>query len=380
MAVKWSPEATAGDARAGTLTTPHGDLPTPAFMPVGTAGTVKGVDPEELSAAGYRMALSNTYHLMLRPGHERVRNLGGLHRMMAWDGALLTDSGGFQAFSLDSLVKLNDEGVLFRSHLDGSRHLLTPERAIEVQEALGADVIMALDHCAPLPSDRSAVEDAVQRTTAWLGRCVSARRRTQDQALFGIVQGGVDEGLRRRSAEEICAFDLPGYAIGGLSVGEAVEDMWATAAFTAPLLPEDRPRYLMGVGRPDDLIEAVGSGVDMFDCVLPTRCARTGLLFTSRGDLVVKHARWKDDPGPPDPACDCPLCSRFSLAYLRHLFVAKEILGLRLMTLHNLHFYRRLMAGLRDAIAADEFEAFSKRFRSARLELGTRIRSRPTPT
>jgi len=379
VAVKWTGEGALGEARAGVLTTPHGDVQTPVFMPVGTAGTVKGIDPLELKALGYGLMLSNTYHLMLRPGHERVEALGGLHAMMAWDGAVLTDSGGFQAFSLGNLSRMNDEGVEFRSHHDGSKHLLTPERAVEIQEALGADIIMAFDHCAALPAESSAVEDAVRRTTAWLGRCVAARTRTEDQALFGIVQGGVDLDLRRRSVEEVCAFDLPGFAIGGLSVGESVEAMWDTARGTAPLMPADKPRYLMGVGRPDDLIEAVRAGVDMFDCVLPTRCARTGLLFTSRGDLVVRNARWADDGDPPDPDCDCPCCSRFSLTYLRHLFVAKEMLGMRLLTLHNLAFYRRLMTKLRAAILDGTLDSFVAEFRAKREELGIRIKRPQSP-
>jgi queuine tRNA-ribosyltransferase len=349
------------------------------FMPVGTAGTVKSIDPDELKALGYGLCLSNTYHLMLRPGHERVRALGGLHRMMAWGGALLTDSGGFQAFSLSDLSKMSEQGVEFRSHHDGSKHLLTPESAVAIQEALGADIIMAFDHCAALPAERADVEDAVRRTTAWLQRCVDARTRTEDQALFGIVQGGIDPELRRRSVEEVCAFDLPGFAIGGLSVGESVQDMWDTARLTAPLMPADKPRYLMGVGKPDDLIEGVKAGVDMFDCVLPTRAARTGLLFTSRGDLVLKNARWKDDPGPPDPRCDCPCCSRFSLAYLRHLLVSKEILGVRLLTLHNLALYKRLMEGLRAAILDGSLDNFVASFRAGREELGSRIRRPQNP-
>ncbi len=375
MAVTLIVEARAGAARAGVLTTPHGALETPAFMPVGTAGTVKAMDPDELSALGYRMLLGNTYHLMLRPGAERVAALGGLHRMMAWPGALLTDSGGYQVFSLGRRVRLSEDGATFRSHLDGSEHVLTPERAMAIQEALGADVAMALDHCPALPAPRAEVEAAVARTSDWLARCVAAHRR-DDQALFGIVQGGTDPALRRRSVEEVCAFDLPGYAVGGLSVGEEAQAMWETAAATAALLPADRPRYLMGVGTPDDLLQCVQAGIDLFDCVLPTRCARNGLLFTSRGDLVVTHARWKDEPGPPDPRCDCPTCRRFSLAYLRHLHQAREVLGLRLNTIHNLAWYRRLVGGLREAIGAGDPEAYVRDVRARREELGARIRSR----
>ena len=367
-------DAASNEARCGVLTTPHGEVPTPAFMPVGTAGTVKGIDPAELEALGYRMALANTYHLMLRPGHERVERLGGLHRFMAWSRGLLTDSGGFQVFSLGDKVQISDDGAVFRSHLDGSEHVLTPERCMEIQQALGADIAMALDHCAALPAEAEAVEAAVARTSAWLARCIAAHHR-EDQALFGIVQGGIDQALRRRSVEEVCAFELPGFAIGGLSVGESTQAMWDTAAFTAPLLPADRPRYLMGVGRPDDLIAAVSAGVDMFDCVLPTRCARNGLLFTSRGDIVVRNARWKDDPEPPDPDCQCPTCSRFSMAYLRHLQISGELLGLRLNTLHNLAFYARLMEGLRGAIRDESLETFTADFRARREELGSRIRA-----
>ena len=375
MAVTWTSEATDGPGRAGVLSTPHGEVETPVFMPVGTAGTVKGIDPAELTALGFRMHLANTYHLMLRPGAARVAALGGLHRMMAWDGALLTDSGGFQVFSLGRSVKLTDEGASFQSHLDGSTHLLTPERAMELQAALGADVVMALDHCPALPSPLADVEAAVARTGAWLARCVAAPRR-DDQALFGIVQGGTDADLRARAVEDVCAHDLPGYAIGGLSVGEAREAMWETAAATAARLPADRPRYLMGVGTPDDLLECARHCVDMFDCVLPTRCARNGLLFTSRGDLIVTHARWADEPGPPDAACGCPTCRRFSLAYLRHLHMSREVLGLRLNTIHNLAFYRGLTAGLRVALKEGRADRYARELRASREELGARIRGR----
>jgi len=373
--VTFSVEGTCGSGRAGVLTTPHGEVQTPALMPVGTAGTVKGMDPDEVFGLGYRMLLANTYHLLLRPGPERVAALGGLHRMMAWRGALLTDSGGFQVFSLGQRVRLTDDGATFRSHIDGSKHVLTPERAMEVQEALGADVAMALDHCPALPATREEIEAAVARTSAWLTRCVRAHSRP-DQALFGIVQGGTEADLRRRSVEEVCAHDLPGYAIGGLSVGELRGPMWETAAETAARLPGDRPRYLMGVGTPDDLLECARNGVDMFDCVLPTRCARNALLFTSRGDVVVTHARWADEPAPPDPDCDCPTCSRFSLAYLRHLHRSREVLGVRLNTLHNLAYYRRLMRGLRQALLEGRADAYARDVRARREELGTKIRGR----
>jgi queuine tRNA-ribosyltransferase len=362
-----------GQARRGRVLTPHGPLDTPAFMPVGTAATVKTLDPRDLKAVGAQMVLGNTYHLYLRPGHQRINRLGGLHRFMAWEGPILTDSGGFQVYSLGegrgrgerkSLRKIEEEGVTFQSHLDGSRHLLTPERAVEIQVALGSDVLMAFDECPPALADRAAHEAAVARTQRWLVRCRDAWQQARDGgaggALFGIAQGGLHPDLRRRSIEEGAALDLPGYALGGYAVGESSGEMWAGVARDAPLLPGNKPRYLMGVGTPDDLLQGIAAGIDMFDCVLPTRCARNGLLFTSQGRVNIRNAAHADDAGPPDPACTCYTCRTFSRAYLRHLFHADEILGLRLATLHNLHHYLALMAGARAAIERGTFGAFKR--------------------
>jgi queuine tRNA-ribosyltransferase len=373
-----------GAARRGRLETAHGAIETPAFMPVGTAATVKTLEPRDLEALGARIILGNTYHLLLRPGHERIRRLGGLHRFMSWPGALLTDSGGFQVFSLGrgsdgaegggSLVDISEEGVTFRSHLDGARHFLSPERAIEVQEALGADVIMAFDECPPAKADRAYHEAALARTQRWLARCRAAWRSAEDRkldagggtdpqhpcALFGIAQGGLHADLRRAAIEHAAALDLPGYALGGYAVGEEPAETWAGVARDAPLLPREKPRYLMGVGTPEDLLHGVGAGIDLFDCVLPTRCARNGLLFTTRGRLTIRNARWADDAGPVDPACACYTCRTFSRAYLRHLFKAGELLGLRLNTIHNVHHFLELMAGAQRAIEAGGYAAFSR--------------------
>jgi queuine tRNA-ribosyltransferase len=362
-----------GTARRGRLTTARGAIETPVFMPVGTAATVKTLDPRDLDALGARILLANTYHLFLRPGHERIRRLGGLHRFMSWPGAVLTDSGGFQVFSLGEradgreragpgLVEIAEEGVTFRSHLDGTRHFLSPERAVEVQEALGADVIMAFDECPPSLADRAYHEASLARTQRWLVRCKEAWRR-EGTALFGIAQGGLYPDLRARAIEEAAALDLPGYALGGYAVGEAPARMWEGVARDAPLLPAHKPRYLMGVGTPEDLLAGIAAGVDMFDCVLPTRTARNGLLFTSAGKLVIRNAGHADEEGPADPACSCYTCRTFSRAYLRHLFKSGEMLGLRLNTLHNLHFYLSLMDGARRAIEEGRFEPF----RSERL-------------
>ncbi|MGE5663530.1 MAG: tRNA guanosine(34) transglycosylase Tgt [Deltaproteobacteria bacterium] len=348
------------DARAGVVTTEHGEFRTPAFMPVGTAASVKGVWPDQLRAMGYGCILSNTYHLYLRPGHERIRRLGGLHGFMGWDRSLLTDSGGYQVFSMSSLRRLSDEGVSFRSHLDGSLHFLSPELAVEIQEALGSDIRMVLDECVAYPCGRPEVEEAVRRTTAWARRCLAVSRR-REGGMFGIVQGGMFPDLRRRSAEEIGALDFPGYAIGGVSVGEVKELQREAVAATAPLLPADRPRYLMGVGTPEDILFAVSRGVDMFDCVLPTRNARNGMLFTSAGPLSIKQARNKDDDRPPDEACDCATCRSFSRAYLRHLFLQKEILAAMALTTHNLHYYAHWVAEIRRAISVGNFGEFVKK-------------------
>jgi queuine tRNA-ribosyltransferase len=369
-----------GAARRGRIDTARGPIDTPAFIPVGTAATVKTLDPRDLEALGTRIVLANTYHLFLRPGHERVRRLGGLHRFMAWPGAILTDSGGFQVFSLGErsggrersgpgLVEIAEEGVTFRSHLDGSRQFLSPELATEVQQALGSDVIMAFDECPPSLADRAYHEASLARTQRWLVRCRDAWRRMEEEkaaaggpasALFGIAQGGLFPDLRARAIADAAALDLPGYALGGYAVGEAPAQMWEGVARDAPLLPADRPRYLMGVGTPEDLLAGVAAGVDLFDCVLPTRTARNGLLFTSEGKLVIRNARNADDERPPDPACACYACRTFSRAYLRHLFKAGEILGLRLNTLHNLHFYLSLMADARRAIEEGRLGAFRR--------------------
>jgi len=335
--------------RVGEFTTPHGVVETPVFMPVGTQATVKTLDPAEVEAMGYRIALANTYHLYLRPGHETVKQLGGLHRFMGWSGALLTDSGGFQVFSMRELVKISEEGVVFASHLDGSRHTLTPELSIEIQEALGADIIMAFDEIVTPDQPPEYAREASERSTRWAERCLAARTRP-DQALFGIAQGGFDESLRTRSAEQVAALGFDGYAIGGLSVGESKEIMAAMIDATEPVLPKDKPRYLMGVGTPDDLVRCVARGVDMFDCVMPTRNARNGCLFTSEGKVLLRNARYKSDDSPADPDCRCSTCARFTRAYLRHLFMAGELLALRLNTIHNLAFYRRRMEQIRDAV------------------------------
>lgn len=352
MAISFNVTArdTGSQARAGTIATERGEVRTPAFLPVGTAGTVKGIWPAQLKAMGYQCVLANTYHLYLRPGHERIRRLGGVHRFMGWDRPVLTDSGGYQVFSLSALRSVSDDDVTFRSHIDGSRHALSPELAVEVQEALGSDIRMVLDECLEYPAGRREVEEAVRRTTVWARRSLAASRR-EEGGLFGIVQGGMIPELRKRSVEEICALPFPGFAIGGVSVGEGKQLLRETVEFTAPLLPTGKPRYLMGVGTPEDILFAVSRGVDLFDCVLPTRNARTGMLFTSAGPVSIKQARYADDPRPPDGKCDCPTCLAFSRAYLRHLYLQKEILSSMALTVHNLHFYRQWMERIREAIS-----------------------------
>jgi queuine tRNA-ribosyltransferase len=339
-------------ARVGRWATPHGVVQTPAFMPVGTAATVKGLTPEQLSAAGVQMLLANTYHLALRPGADVIEELGGLHLVMGWNGPILTDSGGFQVFSLAKLSEINDEHVLFRSHIDGSPLSLSPEKAVAIQESLGADCIMCLDECPPHGVDLERLESAVDRTTRWARRCKEAQRRS-DQALFGIVQGGTDPGLRERSAEGLLPLDFPGYAIGGLGVGEEPAAMYAALDSSVPLLPADRPRYLMGVGKPIDLIEGVLRGIDLFDCVMPTRNGRNAMAFTSQGLLRLRNACHQKDLRPLDEECSCPVCRQFSRGYLRHLFMADEMLGPILLSLHNVAYYQRLMADLREACRAD---------------------------
>ena len=351
-AVQFEVLASAGAARRGRMRLTHGVVETPAFMPVGTQGAVKGLAPTDLRDAGVQMVLSNTYHLWVRPGHRLIESLGGLHRFMDWDGPLLTDSGGFQVFSLANLRKVSEEGVKFRSPVDGQWRMLTPEIAIEIQEALGVDVAMAFDECPEWPADRARLVASRDRTTRWLARCQAARTRPDRTALFGIVQGGTEIDLRLEHAETLTAMDLDGYAIGGLSVGEPREEMFRIAGQVAPVLPAGKPRYLMGVGYPIDLVDGVLCGVDLFDCVLPTRSARFGSVFTSTGRLVIKHARFRDDPAPLDADCPCYTCARFSRAYLRHLFTTNEMLGARLMTLHNVTLYQRLMARIRAAIEA----------------------------
>ena len=359
-----------GRARRGLLRCGHAEVPTPVFMPVGTVGSVKAVTFEQVAATGSRLILGNTYHLYLRPGHELVARRGGLHRFQGWDGALLTDSAGFQVFSLSELNRITDDGVEFRSHLDGSKHFFNPELSMKIQLALGSDIVMAFDQCAPYGADPREVARAVERTTRWLKRCRDAfggggagpgrtAREGWERVLFGIMQGGVDEQLRRRSAQEIGELDLPGYAVGGLSVGEPTVAMREMTDLAAGLLPQDRPRYLMGVGFPDDILAGVTAGIDMFDCVLPTRMARTGTVLTRDGRLVVKNQEFSEDDGPLDAECGCPVCARHSRAYLRHLFQAREMLGPTLATIHNLHFYQELMAGIRAALESGTFAAFA---------------------
>ena len=348
-------------ARLGTFTTAHGRIDTPAFMPVGTLGPVKAIDPHDLEQLGFRLMLNNAYHLYLRPGHKVVAEMGGLHRFTGWPGAILTDSGGFQIFSLAKLCKITDDGVSFQSHLDGSAHFISPETAIEIQEALGADMIMAFDQCVALPAERDVVRDAVRRTTLWAARCQASRRRT-DQALFGIVQGGLDADLRAASARDLVRMGFDGYAVGGLSVGESKEDMYHMLEGTVPELPSTKPRYLMGVGMPENLIEAVTRGIDLFDCVVPSRHGRTGWLFTSFGRVSIKQARYLRDEQAIDPACGCQVCARYSRAYLHHLYNVKEMLASRLNTIHNLWHFSDFMNRMRTAIAQGTFVQFREAF------------------
>jgi queuine tRNA-ribosyltransferase len=349
-------------ARLGRMTTAHGEVRTPVFMPVGTQGTVKAMTPQWLKEAGAEIILGNTYHLYLRPGHELIREHGGLHRFMHWDRPILTDSGGFQIFSLGPLRKITEEGVQFQSHVDGSRHFISPERAIEIQEALGSDIMMCFDDCTPYPADRAYVEMSMALTHRWARRCRDAKKNPA-QALFGIVQGGVHRDLRQASVEALTAIGFDGYAIGGLSVGEPKDIMMETVEATVPLLPAGQARYLMGVGTPEDLVEGVNCGIDLFDCVMPTRCARNGLLFTNRGKVVIKNARYRNDQAPLDEECDCYTCRNFTRAYLRHLFIAREILALMLNTIHNVRFYLSLMERIRTSIAVGAFEDFRRSFR-----------------
>lgn len=342
-------------ARLGRLRTPHGDIDTPAFMPVGTRGAVKGLTPDQLREAGATILLANTYHLALRPGADVVSTMGGLHRFMAWDGPILTDSGGFQVFSLATLRSLDDDGVTFQSHIDGAVLRLDPAAAVAIQEQLGADIIMALDQCPALPASQALLEEAVQRTIRWARGCKDAQRRT-DQALFGIVQGGLDEDMRARCLDALVEIDFPGYALGGLSVGESPEQMAEFVERFAGRMPEDRPRYLMGVGRPIDIARAVAAGIDLFDCVLPTRNGRNAFAFVDAGFVRLRNAQYKTDERPLEQGCPCATCRQFTRAYLRHLFLAEEMLGPILVSLHNIAYYQRWMRRIREAISAGALE------------------------
>lgn len=348
-------------ARLGLLHTSHGTVETPIFMPVGTQATVKTMTPEEVRNVGGRLILSNTYHLYLRPGHDLIREAGGLHRFMNWSGPILTDSGGFQVFSLGPLRRISEEGVTFRSHIDGSEHFFSPEKAMEVQMALGSDIAMAFDECAPYPCSRQYALEALERTSRWAERCRAAHRR-DDQGLFGIIQGGTFPDLREISARDMVELDFPGYAIGGLSVGEPKDLMYETLDHIVGFLPEGKPRYLMGVGSPDCLVEGAVRGIDMFDCVLPTRIARNGSVFTRRGKLVVRNAEYARDFSPLDPDCDCYTCRHYSRAYVRHLIKAGEVLGIRLTTIHNLSFVLNLMEEVKEALRKGEIMEFRDRF------------------
>jgi queuine tRNA-ribosyltransferase len=360
--------ATDGSARRGRLTTAHGAVNTPAFMTVGTAGTVKGLTPEQVAASGAEIILGNTYHLMLRPGAERVARLGGLHRFMNWPGPILTDSGGYQVMSLEELRKITEEGVTFRSHLDGTPYALTPERAVEIQQLLDSDIAMVLDECTPFPATEQEAHESMERSMRWAARSKEAFARRPGYGLFGIVQGSVYPELRRRSAAALTAIGFDGYAVGGLAVGEGQQAMFEMLEATVPNLPADRPRYLMGVGKPADIVGAVRRGIDMFDCVLPTRSGRTGQAFTRRAVLNMMNARHRDDPRPLDPDCPCPTCAGYSRAYLHHLFKAKEMLGPILLTRHNLHRYQQIMAGLREAIEGGRLEDFVADFERQEAE------------
>ena len=352
-------------ARLGRIMTSHGEVHTPVFMPVCTQGTVKALLPETLSELGVEMILGNTYHLYLRPGHQLIRDLGGLHHFMHWDKPILTDSGGFQVYSLGALRKITEAGVLFQSHIDGSRHFISPEIAVSIQEALGSDIVMCLDECTPYPVTLREAEKSLDLTLQWAVRSKKAAKNSE-QALFGIVQGGMYPDLRKKSVEKLVEINFDGYALGGLSVGEPKEIMMNTVVNINPLLPFDKPRYLMGVGLPEDIVACVDHGVDLFDCVIPTRSARNGLLFTNHEKVVIKHARYRDDPLPVDRLCDCYTCRNYSRAYLRHLFMAKEILAMVLNTIHNVRFYMRLMERIREAIREDRYLEFKEKFLSSR--------------
>ncbi|MDR4493550.1 MAG: tRNA guanosine(34) transglycosylase Tgt [Nitrospirales bacterium] len=353
-------------ARCGMLQTAHGAIDTPAFMPVGSQGTVKGLHPEEVQACGFQMILGNAYHLFLRPGHELIESLGGLHRFMQWEGGILTDSGGYQIVSLAKLCEITEEGVGFRSHINGDWHLLTPEKSMAIQVALGSDITVVLDHCPPFPCSASQARESVQRTTRWARRSADIQRKAH-QAVFGIVQGGVFSELRKESAQMLLDINLDGFALGGLSLGEEKPAMLEMIDTVVQELPTDRPRYLMGVGLPEDLVEGVARGLDLFDCVIPTRHGRTGWLFTTTGRVLIKQAQYINDSCPVDADCGCPVCQKFSRAYLRHLFVANEMLGVRLNTIHNLWYYGSLMRGMRQAIRDNRFPEFRTEFYRRRV-------------
>ncbi|MGB3316812.1 MAG: tRNA guanosine(34) transglycosylase Tgt [Albidovulum sp.] len=364
----FSLHATDGKARAGTIATPRGEIRTPAFMPVGTAATVKAMLPESVRATGADILLGNTYHLMLRPTAERIARLGGLHRFMNWDRPILTDSGGFQVMSLAALRKLTEEGVRFSSHIDGSKHMLSPERSMEIQKLLGSDIVMCFDECPALPATDEAVAESMRLSMRWAERSKAAFGDRPGHALFGIMQGGVTQELREESAAALKAIGFDGYAVGGLAVGEGQEAMFSVLDYAPGFLPQDKPRYLMGVGKPDDIVGAVERGIDMMDCVLPSRSGRTGQAWTRRGQVNIKNARHMDDPRPLDEDCSCPACRSYSRAYLHHVFRAGEMISGMLLTWHNLHYYQELMSGLRDAIAAGELGAFVQAFHAKRAE------------
>ncbi|ARE81894.1 queuine tRNA-ribosyltransferase [Roseovarius mucosus] len=357
-----------GAARAGVIRTPRGDIRTPAFMPVGTAATVKAMMPESVRATGADILLGNTYHLMLRPGAERIDRLGGLHRFMNWERPILTDSGGFQVMSLAGLRKLTEQGVTFKSHIDGSKHELTPERSMEIQRLLGSDIVMCFDECPALPATDKAVAESMRLSMRWAARSKEAFGDRPGHALFGIMQGGVTPELREESAEALKAIGFDGYAVGGLAVGEGQEAMFGVLDYAPGFLPEDRPRYLMGVGKPDDIVGAVKRGIDMMDCVLPSRSGRTGQVFTRHGVVNIKNARHQDDPRPLDEACICPACRNYSRAYLHHVFRSQEIISSMLLTWHNLHYFQQIMSEMRAAIADGQFEAWEAAFHAGRAE------------
>jgi queuine tRNA-ribosyltransferase len=349
-------------ARLGKMSTPHGDVNTPVFMPVATQGTVKSLVPETVRDLGSEMILTNTYHLYLRPGHQLIAELGGIHRFMNWNAPILTDSGGYQIYSLGELRKITDDGAIFQSHIDGSRHFISPEIAVAIQESLGSDIMMCLDECTAYPVKFEEAEKSLELTVNWAKRCKNSKNNNR-QALFGIIQGGIFPVLRKRAVEHIVTdIGFDGYALGGLSVGEPKEDMLSIVGLTALLLPEDKPRYLMGVGTPEDIVACVGFGIDMFDCVIPTRCARNGLLFTNHEKVVIKHARYRDDDAPIDSTCDCYTCKNYSRAYLRHLYMAKEILAMTLNTIHNIRYYMHLMERIRAAIDSGCYGKFQNDF------------------